>query len=52
MIIQPGTGIGFAIPINMAKQILTDLIQQREGRPSVVRISVQDLTPEMMDHSK
>ena len=28
MIIQPGTGIGFAIPINMAKQILSDLIKQ------------------------
>jgi serine protease Do len=52
MIIQPGTGIGFAIPINMAKQILNDLI--KEGR--VVRpwlgISAQDLTPEMVEHFK
>ena len=31
MIIQPGTGIGFAIPINMAKQILNDLIKSGQG---------------------
>ena len=52
MIIQPGTGIGFAIPINMAKQILTDLIQQGKVIRPWLGISVQDLTPEMMEHFK
>ncbi len=50
MIIQPGTGIGFAIPINMAKQILNDLIKQGKVVRPWLGISAQDLTPEMMEH--
>ena len=49
MIIQPGTGIGFAIPINMAKQILSDLIKQGKVVRPWLGISVQDLTPEMVE---
>ncbi|HMK74742.1 MAG TPA: Do family serine endopeptidase [Thermodesulfobacteriota bacterium] len=49
MIIQPGTGIGFAIPINMAKQILSDLIKQGKVVRPWLGISVQDLTPEMAE---
>jgi Do/DeqQ family serine protease len=52
MIIQPGTGIGFAIPINMAKQILNDLIKTGKVVRPWLGISVQDLTPEMMEHFK
>jgi len=52
MIIQPGTGIGFAIPINMAKQILNDLIKQGKVVRPWLGISAQDLTPEMMEHFK
>jgi serine protease Do len=52
MIIQPGTGIGFAIPINMAKQILNDLIKQGKVVRPWLGISIQDLTPEMMEHFK
>jgi Do/DeqQ family serine protease len=52
MIIQPGTGIGFAIPINMAKQILSDLIKQGKVVRPWLGISVQDLTPDMMEHFK
>jgi serine protease Do len=52
MIIQPGTGIGFAIPINMAKQILNDLIKTRKVVRPWLGISVQDLTPELMEHFK
>jgi serine protease Do len=52
MIIQPGTGIGFAIPINMAKQILSDLIQQGKVVRPWLGISAQDLTSEMMEHFK
>jgi len=49
MIIQPGTGIGFAIPINMAKQILSDLIKEGKVIRPWLGISVQDLTPEMAE---
>jgi len=49
MIIQPGTGIGFAIPINMAKQILSDLIKQGKVVRPWLGISVQDLTPDMAE---
>jgi len=52
MIIQPGTGIGFAIPINMAKQILNDLIKEGKVVRPWLGISVQDLTPEMIEHFK
>jgi len=52
MIIQPGTGIGFAIPINMAKQILDDLIKHGKVVRPWLGISAQDLTPEMMEHFK
>jgi Do/DeqQ family serine protease len=52
MIIQPGTGIGFAIPINMAKQILNDLIKYGKFVRPWLGISVQDLTPEMIEHFK
>jgi serine protease Do len=50
MIIQPGTGIGFAIPINTAKQILNDLIKHGKVVRPWLGISAQDLTPEMMEH--
>ena len=49
MIIQPGTGIGFAIPINTAKQILNDLIKQGKVVRPWLGISVQDLTSEMAE---
>src|SRR5512136_217234 len=52
MIIQPGTGIGFAIPVNMAKQILSDLIKQGKVVRPWLGISVQDLTPELIEHFK
>ena len=52
MIIQPGTGIGFAIPINMAKQILNDLIKYGKFVRPWLGISAQDLTPEMIEYFK
>jgi Do/DeqQ family serine protease len=52
MIIQPGTGIGFAIPINMAKQILYDLIKTGKVVRPWLGISIQDLTPEIAEHFK
>ena len=49
MIIWPGQGIGFAIPINMAKQILTDLIKQGKVVRPWLGIRVQDLTADMAE---
>jgi len=52
MIIQPGTGIGFAILINMAKQILSDLIKEGKVVRPWIGISAQNLSPEMVEHFK
>jgi S1-C subfamily serine protease len=49
MIIQPGTGIGFAIPVNTAKQILNDLIKQGKVVRPWLGISVQDITSEIAE---
>jgi serine protease Do len=50
MIIQPGQGIGFAIPINLAKNIMSDLIKHREVVRPWVGIGLQDLTSDLMEH--
>ena len=48
MIIQPGQGIGFAIPINLAKTIMTALISQGKVVRPWMGIGLQDLTPELI----
>ena len=48
MIIQPGQGIGFAIPINLAKTIMKALIDQGKVVRPWVGIGLQDLTPELL----
>jgi serine protease Do len=48
MIIQPGQGIGFAIPINLAKNIMEALISKGKVVRPWVGIGLQDLTPELM----
>jgi serine protease Do len=50
MIIQPGQGIGFAIPINLAKNIMMDLIKHHEVVRPWVGIGLQDLTPDLREH--
>jgi len=40
-------GIGFAIPINMAKSIMTQLVQHGEVRRGRLGVGAQDLTPEL-----
>jgi serine protease Do len=50
MIIQPGQGIGFAIPTNLAKNIVTDLIKHREVVRPWVGIGLQDLSPDLREH--
>ncbi|MGH8556225.1 MAG: DegQ family serine endoprotease [Methylococcales bacterium] len=40
-------GIGFAIPANMALQLMSSLVEHGEVRRGLLGISVQDLTPEL-----
>ncbi len=40
-------GIGFAIPINLAREIMEDLVYEGEVIRGWIGISVQDLTPEV-----
>ena len=40
-------GIGFAIPTNMAKQIMTQLIEYGEVKRGRLGIGIQDLTPDL-----
>ncbi|MCC6202448.1 MAG: DegQ family serine endoprotease [Gammaproteobacteria bacterium] len=42
-------GIGFAIPINMAYQIMSQLVAYGEVRRGFVGASLQDLTPELAE---
>ena len=42
-----GQGIGFAIPINIAKEVLAALYSKGQMRRSYLGISVQELTPEI-----
>ncbi len=49
-IIAPGggnIGIGFAIPINMARQIMEQIIEHGEVRRGRIGVQIQDLTPEL-----
>ena len=40
-------GIGFAIPINMAKSVMTQLIQHGSIQRGMLGVQIQDLTPEL-----
>jgi Do/DeqQ family serine protease len=40
-------GIGFAIPVNMAKEVMTQLIEHGEVRRGQLGAQAQDLTPEL-----
>jgi serine protease Do len=50
MIIQPGQGIGFAIPINLAKTIMLELIKTGKVIRPWVGIGLQDITPDLMKY--
>jgi serine protease Do len=45
-------GIGFAIPINKAKRIVTDLIKYGEVIPAWIGVTVQDLDAELAQYLK
>jgi len=48
MIIQPGQGIGFAIPINLARAIMLELIKTGKVIRPWVGIGLQDITADLM----
>lgn len=47
IVIRPGQGIGFAIPINIVKRVMDDLIQSGRVLRPWLGIGLQELTPEM-----
>jgi serine protease Do len=51
-IVAQGQGIGFAIPINMAKEILTDLKSKGRVTRGWLGITVQDITEEIATNMK
>jgi serine protease Do len=56
-ILAPGggnVGIGFAVPINMARSVMEQIIQHGDVRRGRIGISTQDLTPELAElfHTK
>lgn len=46
-IVATGQGIGFAIPVNMAKQVVTQLINKGNVSRSWLGVSIQSVTEEM-----
>jgi serine protease Do len=51
-IVASGQGIGFAIPINMAKDIVAQLKSTGEVTRGWLGVGIQDLTPELADYYK
>jgi serine protease Do len=46
-IVAGGTGIGFAIPVNMAKKIYSDLVAKGKVTRGWLGVSIQQLNPEL-----
>ena len=42
-------GIGFAIPINMAREVMDQIVEYGEVRRGVLGVAAQDLTPNLAD---
>ena len=51
-IVASGQGIGFAIPINMAKDIVAQLKSKGEVTRGWLGVGIQDLTPELAEYYK
>lgn len=49
-IVASGQGIGFAIPINMASEIIAQLKTKGEVTRGWMGVGIQDLTPELADY--
>lgn len=43
-------GVGFAIPVNMAKKVYSDILQKGKVVRGWLGVSIQDLTPELAAH--
>lgn len=51
-IVAGGQGIGFAIPINMAKKIIDDLIEHGKVIRAWLGVYIQEITPELAEKFK
>jgi serine protease Do len=51
-IVASGQGIGFAIPVNMAKDIIAQLKSKGEVTRGWMGVGIQDLTPELAEYYK
>jgi serine protease Do len=51
-IVAQGKGIGFAVPINLAKDILNDLKVKGNVTRGWLGLSIQDITPDMAENLK
>ena len=51
-IVPYAQGLGFAVPVNMAKQIMNDLIENGEVRRGMLGIMLQDLDPAFVETYK
>jgi serine protease Do len=49
-IYQKAQGIGFAVPVDRAKRVMTDLISYGDVQPAWVGVLVQPLTPDLAAH--
>ncbi len=47
-VVAAGQGLGFAIPINMAKQVIPKLIKGQKVERGYLGIGLQEVTPELM----
>jgi serine protease Do len=45
-------GVGFAIPVNMAKKVYSDIMQKGKVVRGWLGVSIQELTPELAKHFK
>jgi serine protease Do len=50
IVAPPGQGIGFAIPINMAKRVIDDLITRGRVTRPWLGVTIQDITEELAPH--
>lgn len=48
-IIPYAQGLGFAIPVNMAKQVISDLVQFGKVKRGWLGVSIQNMTPEFAE---
>ena len=45
-------GIGFAVPINMARKVMEQIVRYGEVKRGRIGVAIQDLTPDLADAMK